>query len=304
VERGERPRVFLRRPAKDGSPAAGLDAVYGNLGEPDAVDRAVAGVEVVYHAGAAMKGGANEFEAGTIQGTRNIIEACLKHGVRRLIYVSSMGVLDHAGHPEGVPVSEASPVEPHPDLRGLYTQTKLQAERLVLDAVCERGLPAIIVRPGQIFGPGAEHFAPNGVFALAGQWILAGSGQRLLPLVYIDDVIDGLIAAEAAPADGRIVHLVDPAPVTQNQYLEWSRHAPGAKPVRRTPVPLLMAAGWLCEALAGIVKRPLPLSRYRVKSLRPLSPADVSAAQRILGWSPAVGAARGLELTFGRFRKP
>jgi predicted dehydrogenase/nucleoside-diphosphate-sugar epimerase len=305
VEQGERPRVLLRRPAAPQSAAEGLDAVYGSLGEPATVDRAVTGVEVVYHIGAAMKGGANDFEAGTIWGTRNIIEACLRHGVRRLIYVSSIGVLDHAGHRDGVPVNETSPLEPLPELRGLYTQTKLQAEQLVLDAIRERGLPAVIVRPGQIFGPGAEHVAPNGIFPLAGQWILAGDGQRLLPLVYVEDVVDGLLAAETAPgAPGNIIHLIDPQPVTQNRYLEWRSAAPGAKRTRRTPLPLLMAAGWMCEGLARIVKRPLPLSRYRVKSLRPLSPADVSHALKILGWSPAVGSARGLELTFGGFRKP
>jgi predicted dehydrogenase/nucleoside-diphosphate-sugar epimerase len=305
VQGGERPRVFLRRPVAAGSAAADVDAVYGNLGEAESVDRAVAGVEIVYHVGAAMKGGPNEFEAGTIWGTKNIIEACLKHSVRRLIYVSSVGVLDHAGHPDGVPVTEDSPLEPHPELRGLYTQTKLLAERLVLQAARERDLPAVIVRPGQIFGPGAEHIAPNGIFALAGQWIVAGQGERLLPLVYIDDVVDGLIAAATAPnAAGHVVHLVDPSPVTQNQYLRWSLSVPGSKPVRRTPMPLLMAAGWICEVLSRLIKRPLPLSRYRIKSLRPLSPADVSRAGQILGWSPTVGAARGLELTFGGSQKP
>ena len=302
-ERGENPRVFLRRPVAPGAAAEGLDAVYGSLGEPDAVDRAVAGVEVVYHVGAAMKGWREDFEAGTIWGTRNVIDACLKHGVRRLIYVSSLGVLDHAGHVDGVPVTEASPVEPHPDFRGLYTQTKLEAERLVQAAITERGLEAVIIRPGQIFGPGAEKVTPNGVLKLAGQWIVAGNGNRLIPAVYVEDVVDGLIAAETAPtAPGKVIHLIDPAPLSQNDYMVWCKPALGKTPIRRTPVWFLMFGGWMCDVLTGVLKRPLPLSRYKVRALKPLSPADVSLAKQTLDWTPAVGSKRGLELTFERFR--
>jgi predicted dehydrogenase/nucleoside-diphosphate-sugar epimerase len=202
-ERGEQPRVLLRRPAAPGSAVAGLDAVYGSLGEPDVVDRAVAGVEVVYHVGAAMKGGAEEYQAGTVCGTRNIVEACRRHGVKRLVYVSSMGVLDHAGHPDDVPVNESSPLEPNPQQRGVYTQTKLEAERIVLAAVRAGAVNAVVIRPGQIFGPSAEQVSPNGVIGIAGQWIVAGGGERKLPLVYVEDVVDGLLAAATAPAAAR-----------------------------------------------------------------------------------------------------
>ncbi len=298
---GEMPRVFLRRPAAGGSPAEGLDAVYGSLGEPDAVDRAVAGVEVVYHVGAGMKGWREDFEAATIWGTRNIIEACLKHGVRRLVYVSSLGVLDHAGHVDGVPVNEASPVEPHPNLRGLYTQTKLEAERMVQAAIAGRGLEAVIVRPGQIFGPGAETVTPNGVIKIAGQWIVAGSGNRMLPVVYVDDVVDGLLAAERTPgAAGKLIHLIDPAPLSQNEYLAACEPALGKTPVRRTPVALLMLIGWMCDVMSGVIKKSLPLSRYKIRALKPLSPPDVSLAKEVLGWTPSVGSRRGLDLTFKR----
>src|SRR3546814_8531654 len=74
-----------------------------------------------------------------------------------------MGVLDHAGRKPGMAVTEDYPVEPHPDLRGAYTRTKLAAEREVLDAIRDHALPAVIIRPGQIFGPGAERSTPNGV---------------------------------------------------------------------------------------------------------------------------------------------
>src|SRR3546814_5195258 len=75
-----------------------------------------------------MRGSAGDFEAGTVWGTRNVVRACREHGVRKLVYVSSMGVLDHAGRKPGMVVTEDYPVEPHPDLRGAYTRTKLRSE--------------------------------------------------------------------------------------------------------------------------------------------------------------------------------
>src|SRR3546814_3908368 len=108
-----------------------------------------------------MRGSAGDFEAGTVWGTRNVVRACREHGVRKLVYVSSMGVLDHAGRKPGMAVTEDYPVEPHPDLRGAYTRTKLAAEREVLDAIRDHALPAVIIRPGPIFGPGAERSTPK-----------------------------------------------------------------------------------------------------------------------------------------------
>ncbi|MGA2115963.1 MAG: NAD-dependent epimerase/dehydratase family protein [Bryobacteraceae bacterium] len=294
-------RLLLRRPPPAGSaadpaaPGAPLSIVYGSLGQPDVVDRAVAGVDLVFHLGAAMKGPKEEFQQGTVWGTRNIVEACLRHQVSRLVYVSSMGVLDHAGHAAGDPVTETSPLEPFPDRRGAYTQTKLEAEQIVLDAAARRRLPAVVIRPGQIFGPGAEDVTPNGVIGIAGRWIVAGNGHRNLPLVYRDDVVDGLLqAAESEAALGRIVNLVDPAPIDQNQYLA----ACGRKKVMRMPVWLLLGLASLVELLGKILKRGVPLSRYRVRSLQPLHPFDLTAAATLLNWRPRVGASEGLKRTF------
>jgi 2-alkyl-3-oxoalkanoate reductase len=302
-------RLLLRRPPKPGSPAdpaapgGAVSVVYGSLGQPEVVDHAMQGIELVYHVGAAMKGGAAEFEQGTLWGTRNVIEACLKHGVKRLVYVSSLSVLDHAGHRADEPVTESSPMEPYPERRGAYTQTKLAAEGMVLDAVKNRGLAAVVIRPGQIFGPGAETVTPNGVIGIAGRWIVAGGGRRMLPLVYRDDVIDGLLAAaERAEATGKIVNLVDPTPVEQNEYLRQARPTLGKQPVWRVPVFILMTAAMGIELLGVMLKRSVPLSRYRIRSLKPLYPFDVSAAVRWLDWKPRVGTREGLNRTFGVHR--
>jgi predicted dehydrogenase/nucleoside-diphosphate-sugar epimerase len=304
-ESGEPIRLLLRRPPEAGSAAdpqrqgAPVSIVYGSLGQPEIVDAAMEGIEVVYHVGAAMKGGLAEFEQGTIWGTRNVIEACLKHGVKRLVYVSSMSVMDHAGHVTGDPVKEDSRQEPFPDRRGAYTQTKLEAEHTVLKAMTERGLPAVVIRPGQIFGPGAEKVTPNGVIGIAGRWIVAGGGSRKLPLVYRDDVVDGLIAAATRDeALGQVVNLVDTTPVDQNEYLKRCRPALGKTPVIKAPVFLLMMAAYMIELLGKVLKRNVPLSRYKIRSLKPLYPFDVSRAEKVLGWKPRVGVHKGLERTF------
>jgi 2-alkyl-3-oxoalkanoate reductase len=294
-------RVFVRKPLPAGHAAGGLDAVYGDLGEPDAVMKAVEGVETVYHVGAGMKGG---FEAATLWGTRNILNACEKHGVKKLVYVSSMGILDHAGHPEGVPVDENSPLEPKPEERGAYSQTKLAAEGLVRDAMAAKRVSAVVIRPGQIFGPGAEGVAPNGVLALAGQWILAGGGGRHLPLVYVEDVVDGMIAAAQRPeATGEVIQLIDSTAVTQNEYLAWALPANPRAKLRRMPVWLLSFLAFGVEMMGRVMKRKLPLSRYKVNSLRPLWPVNGNKAVKLLGWTPGVGSRKGMELTFQKYRR-
>jgi predicted dehydrogenase/nucleoside-diphosphate-sugar epimerase len=298
---GEPIRLLLRRPLSDPKRYGdNVSAIYGSLGQPDLVVRATEGIDVVYHVGAAMKGGKEEFEQGTVWGTRNIIDGCLRNNVKRLVYVSSMSVMDHAGHADGVPVTEASPLEPFPDNRGAYTQTKLRAEQMVLDAIKEKGLPAVILRPGQIFGPGAEQVTPNGVIGIAGQWIVAGAGKRKLPLIYRDDVIDAiLLAATSESAKGSLINVVDTTAIDQNEYLrQCEPHLKGAK-IRRVPVWFLMCAAVGIEMLGKVLGRSVPLSRYRIRSLKPLNPFDVSRAKQLLGWSPRVGVERGLQATFG-----
>jgi len=162
-------RVLARRPV------AGLEGNPRVLsstrpGRTEAVERAVEGVELVYHVGAGMRGGAEAFESGTVWGTKNVVAACLRHGIRRLVYVSSLSVLDQAPPQKAFP-SRILSYRAAPELRGAYSRTKLIAENVVLDAVRNQNLPAVILRPGQIFGPGAEKTPPSGVIGLAGRWL-------------------------------------------------------------------------------------------------------------------------------------
>ena len=297
---GREVRVLVRKPQPWMLQDPGIQVVVGDLGDPEAVTHAVEGVDVLYHVGAAMRGGAREFAAGTVWGTRNVIAACIKWQVKRLVYVSSLSVLDHAGRNAGVPVTEASALEPHPEQRGFYTQSKLEAERLVANAIENEGLQAVIIRPGQIFGPGAESVAPNGVVAIAGRWIAVGPGAQLVPLVYVEDVVDALLlAATRRDIVGRCFNVVDPRESRQDEYLAAVRRSGGNDPrVHRVPVAVFLGLSAVVELLGRILRRPVPLTRYRVRSLRPLYGFQLDAARRDLGWEPGIGVENGLVQTF------
>lgn len=299
--RGSTVRILVRRPPPPGRYGDDVQVVVGDLGDPDIVSHAVMGTDAVYHVGAAMRGSVGDFEAGTVWGTRNVVRACLEHGVGRLIHVSSLGVLDHAGRVPGTSVTEGYAVEPRPDLRGTYTRTKLAAEQLVLDAIRDHALPAVIIRPGQIFGPGAERATPNGAIALAGRWLAVGSGDRTLPLVYVDDVVDAiLLAAESDSAVGSTFHVVDTEQVTQQAYLDHAKKLfDGTPGMVRVPEWLFLALAAGLEAAGKLIGREMPLTRYRVRSLMPLANLDTSAAREKLGWTPRVGVRKGLQRTFG-----
>jgi len=283
---GDRIRVLVRRQSPELERLPNVQVVYGDLGDPEAVDRAVEGVRVVYHVGAGTRGrGWTEFEGSTVSGTANIVHACVKHHVERLVYVSSLAVLDYARQSRKAIVDEHAPIEPHPERRGSYTRAKVQAERLVLEALRENGLQAVIVRPGQIVGPGYQTVAPYGTIAVAGRWIGVGLGRLKLPLVHVDDVVDGLLAAATRPnVCGAIFHLVDPTPVRQRDYIDTCRQEMDV-PVRVRYVPriVLFAAASTLEAIARLLGRSVPLTRYRIRSIRELT-FDCSAARRRLGW--------------------
>src|SRR5262245_54251275 len=286
---GHRVRVFVRRiPAH---PQDGVEHCFGNLGDPEAVDRAVKGAEIVIHCGAAMKGGWPEHKGGTVVGTQNVIDACKKHGVRQLVHISSMSVIDWAGSSGNGPVSEAAALEPRPDERGAYTRAKLEAELLV-SAAAANGLPAVILRPGQIFGGGIPLI--NGAVArnAGGRWLVLGDGKLELPLVYIDDVVDAIIAAiNRKLARGEIIQLVDPAHLTQSEVLAL---AGGSRPIVCVPRPLVFALGKLSEYPLGALGRQSPVAAYRMRSALARLHYGSDRAVLLLDWRPRVGVREGI----------
>lgn len=279
-------RIFVRHIPR--VPLDGIEYVVGDLADADAVDRAVRGAEVVIHAAATMRGDWAAHESGTIAGTRNVIAACTAHRTKQLVYISSLSVVDFAGSSV---IDESVALEPHPEARGFYTQAKLAAEQLVT-AAAKRGLPCVILRPGQIFGGG---IAPiNGAVArnAGGRWLILGDGSLELPLVYIDDVVDGITAAITRKlVDGQIIQLVDPVHLTQAELLDAAGGQRGRIAIPRSVV---FALGGLSELPLKLLGKTSPIAKYRLESALARVEYRSERARQLLGWEPRVGVRAGL----------
>lgn len=288
VADGKRVRAMVRRIPTKVIP--GVEYAIGNLGDPAAVDRAVKGAETVIHVGAAMKGGWPEHLGGTVVGTGNVIAACRKYGVTQLVHISSMSVIDWAGSVGKGAVDETAALEPRAEERGAYTRAKLEAEKLVT-AAAAAGLPCVILRPGQIFGGGIP--LVNGAVArrAGGRWLILGDGQLELPLIYIDDVVDAIMAAvDRKLTRGEIIQLIDGAQLTQQDVLELTG---GGKTIT-VPRPVVFGLGKLSELPLGALGKPSPIALYRLQSALARLSWGTGKAEQLLGWKPRVGVREGI----------
>jgi predicted dehydrogenase/nucleoside-diphosphate-sugar epimerase len=283
-------RILVRRlPDK---PEDGIEYVRGDLGDPAAIDLLVNGAKVVFHVGATMKGGWPDHERGTIEGTRNVLASCRKHNVGKLVHVSSMSVIDWAGGDVLSVVDEDTPFEERAEERGAYTRAKLEAEKLVA-AEAARGLPTVIIRPGQIFGRRIPLMTAAVARRAAGRHLVLGDGEMILPLVYIDDVVDALIlAAKNGLHAGEVIQLVDPDEWTQNRVLA-EVYGESAR-VIRVPRPVVMAMGKASEMVLGLIGKKSPVSQYRLASALARRRFESRRATELLDWRPRVGVREGI----------
>ena len=261
-----------------------LEVVMGDLGDPDVVDECVHGVCEVYHLGAAVNGTAEDFQRATISGTRNIVDSAVRHRVSKLIYMSSLSVLNLAAAQDGAVVDETWPLEPRPMERGHYSNAKWAAEQLVRDAVKTRGLRAIILRPGEVIAPGRPFLSGAAAIESRRRFFMFGDGSAPVPVTWMDDLMAAVESvARADHFAGQSLHVVSDT-LTQDEVVRRYCAVTGShKPVIRIPLRLLFVATGVGGVLAQVLGRSSPLSSYRVRSAIGKRQFDCSMSRRFLG---------------------
>jgi nucleoside-diphosphate-sugar epimerase len=298
VRNGETVRSFSRRryPQLD---ALGVEQMQGDLCDPEAVAQACRGVEAVFHtaAKAGVWGSYQAYYRPNVLGTRNLIRACGDGGVQRLIHTSSPSVVFHGRDMEGVDESSPYPAVFHAH----YPRTKAMAEQMVLGAAAQ-GLPAIVLRPHLIWGPGDTHLAPR-IIARARRLRQIGDGTNKVDTIYIDNAAHAhLLAEKCLQADpllsGRIYFISQDQPIALWEMINHILAAGGLPPVTRTISPTLaFGVGALCEGLYKIfrIRREPPMTRFVARELATSHWFNIRAAKSDLGYAPLVSTAEGLQ---------
>ncbi len=181
---------------------------YFRAGVADAarIDEAIEGASVVYHL--AMGGGTtwSDYQRDFIGGALNIARACQKHGVRRLIFTSSISALYLGGK---TTLFESVDADPKPLHRSFYGRGKIEAEKTLMDLYRTEDLPVVILRPGIVLGRGGM-LAHGGLGCAASDTCILGwgAGDSPLPCVLVQDVASALVLAKDAPAvEGKVFNL-------------------------------------------------------------------------------------------------
>jgi len=300
-QEGEPVRALVRPTAETGPlHELGVELVEGDIRDPGAVERALAGCARVYHIAGVFRtaGHPDSYYADVnVGGTENVLAAARRHGVERVVHCSTIGV---HGDVVEIPCTEDSPANPG----DVYQRTKLEAERRARAAFAD-GLPGTIYRSASVYGPGDLRHLKLFRGVWRGRFYLFGDGRTLWHPVYIDDLIDGILLCGRHPAAlGRTYILAAERYITLNELVAGIARAL-ERPVPRWHLPYwpLYAAAVLCEGVCRPFGIDPPLHRRRVRFFVNNRAFSIERARQELGFAPKVDVLDGIRRTAAWYRE-
>jgi nucleoside-diphosphate-sugar epimerase len=297
LARGETVRVLVRPTSRlDYLEHLDVELVYGDLGDRVSLKTAMQDIERVFHSAAFASdwGDWDLFHTTNVIGVRNLLDAAVKVGIKKLVHVSTTDVY---GFPDR-PVNEDAPYRS----RGWpYGDTKIEGEQLVWAYYRQHGLPVTIVRPVNIYGPRSSSYVLEIADLLkSGSMIQVLNGHRPAGLVYVTNVVDAmLLAADNEKSGGQAYNICDGSTVTWQQYVErLADILKVAYPRITVPYRLAYLMGWGMEKIYGALRiksRPL-LTRMAAELLGTNQGFVIDKARKELGYEPRVGFDTGMQL--------
>jgi nucleoside-diphosphate-sugar epimerase len=285
------------------------EVVVGDITDPAVMQKACRDVQHVYHLAAIpnwQRGISDDTYASVnIGGTRNLAEACVRNGVRRLVFASSFEVMGPSQ--DGAPLTETSPLVPH----NIYGHSKRRAEAVLQEFPA---LEIVTVRLPSIYGPrNMLHHQRFFRTTQRGFFPLVGDGSALLELCYVKNAVQGLRLAADRSTPGDVYLVSDERSYTLVEVVETIAKELGVK-VRfvRMPIPAALTLGYTIEKLSRILRfypfvfkgtgRPA-FSRSSVAWMSKSTVfCDIAKAKRELGYAPPYSLERGVRENIAWYR--
>lgn len=310
VARGDEVAVLGRHSSYPEITGLGVMTFCGDIRAREFLKKSFKGFDTVFHvaAKAGIWGRRREYEDVNVDGTANVIEACLVNGIDTLVYTSTPSVVfnrqDLAGVDETMPYADRFLCH--------YAATKADAEQLVLNVDLSE-LKACALRPHLIWGPGDPHLIPRlldrGRRGLLKQ---VGDGQNLVDISYIDNVVEAhLLAAEnlknVATAAGQAYFISQGEPVNLWDWINTLFRRFGVPVVeKKVGFKTAYLAGALLEGVYScLARRDEPrMTRFLAEQLAKSHWFSIDKAVRDLKYRPIVSTTEGMERLVAWLRGP
>lgn len=294
MRNGNRVRALARKEADVARlRELGAEPVRGDVREPAALEELTRDCRVVFHLAAWMGSPFNEelAYAVNIGGTENVIRAAAEAGAERVVLASSIAVYG--------PIQEGTITEESPawSVGDLYSDTKIEAEKVARREAGRVGVELVVLRPTMIYGPESQSWTEVPFGAISkGLPVAIGDGEDLADPVYVEDVAQAFELAGSVPEAANEAFNIGSGPETWNNFLGGYAKLAG-KPLRHVPASLARTGAQTAGRAESLLGRRPRVSAEMVGAMtsRAVFPHDKAA--RILGFEPEYGLEQGMRET-------
>ena len=290
-------RALVRTPEKAGHlEAIGIEVVKGDVTDPDSVRRAMDGCSLVFHCAAFMHDADENldgFRRVNVHGTGNVLNAATAAKVKLLLYISSIAVY-------GIDPREGTNELKNFQASGIpYSDSKIEAEELVVRHAKQTSLPLVIIRPANVYGPRSSFWTVGLLMMIkAGRVTLIDKGRGKSNHVYIDNLVDAiLLAARNDSSLGEDFIISDDAKTPWSEFLGYYAQMLGHEPLPSMSLVRAKTTGFLMELAARVTGGTPSLTRIEVRCWTQTGTFDISKARRELGYVPRVSLNEGMKKT-------
>jgi 2-alkyl-3-oxoalkanoate reductase len=289
-------RIITRKIDKEFEQHKNVEVLYGDIRNQEVTEKAVDGVDIIYHCAAITtnKGPWQNFLDTNINATRNLLDAAVKFGVQRFVFVSSVTVYGFSKVRGNQPIRENDAHGNGLPFYSYYAKSKIEAEKLVWEYYRSKQLPVVILRPGVIFGFKGKNTFQTGK-------IIFGAKHKILPYVYVKDVAAALmLAGTSDTAVGNAYNVVGDEQPTQGEFKQKISRTIG---VDQTgvflPRPIMYIPALLFEFYSKRKKADSspPFNLFFYKSLVRDLRYDNHRIKEELGWVPSYSIEDGIRET-------